>query len=68
MDLAKKVSEEAKRFTKELSRSEIIQKSLDNYGYILVADTMADALETVNEIAPEHLEICLLYTSPSPRD
>ena len=57
MDLAKKVSEEAKRFTKELSRSEIIQKSLDNYGYILVADTMADALETVNEIAPEHLEI-----------
>ncbi len=43
MDLAKKVSEEAKRFTKELSRSEIIQKSLDNYGYILVADTMADA-------------------------
>ena len=57
MDLAKKVSEEAIRFTKELSRSEIIQKSLDNYGYILVADTMADALETVNEIAPEHLEI-----------
>ena len=42
-----------------LSRSEIIQKSLDNYGYILVADTMADALETVNEIAPEHLELCV---------
>ena len=51
------MSEETERFTKELSRSEIIQKSLDNYGYILVADTMADAIETVNEIAPEHLEI-----------
>ena len=57
MELAERVSEETERFTKELSRSEIIQKSLDNYGYILVADTMADAIETVNEIAPEHLEI-----------
>ena len=57
MELAERVSEETERFTKELSRSEIIQKSLDNYGYILVADTMSDAIETVNEIAPEHLEI-----------
>lgn len=57
MELAKKVSEEAEKFTKELSRSEIIQKSLDNYGYILVADSMKAAIETVNEIAPEHLEI-----------
>ena len=40
-----------------LSRKEIIQKSLDNYGYILVADTMQDAIDTVNEIASEHLEL-----------
>lgn len=42
---------------KELSRKDIIQKSLDNYGYILVADTMQDAIDTVNEIASEHLEV-----------
>ncbi len=56
-DLAEKVSEEVEGFVQKLSRREIIQKSLDNYGYILVADTLADAIETVNEIAPEHLEI-----------
>lgn len=44
-------------FLKELSRAEIIQKSLDNYGYILVAQTMEEAIETANEIASEHLEI-----------
>lgn len=57
MELAEKVSEEAERFTSQLSRSEIIRKSLDQYGYILVADSMKEAIETVNEIAPEHLEI-----------
>ncbi|WP_313074423.1 histidinol dehydrogenase [Lacrimispora sp.] len=57
MELAQKVSEEAERFTSQLSRSEIIRKSLDQYGYILVADSMKEAIETVNEIAPEHLEI-----------
>jgi histidinol dehydrogenase len=57
MELAKKVSEEAERFTNQLSRSEIIRKSLDQYGYILVADSMKEAIEVVNEIAPEHLEI-----------
>lgn len=55
--LAEKVSEEVEGFVKELSRKEIIKKSLDNYGYILVADTMEEAIETVNEIASEHLEI-----------
>ena len=55
--LAKKVSDEVDDFVKVLSRKEIIQKSLDNYGYILVADTMQDAIDTVNEIASEHLEI-----------
>ncbi len=57
MELAEKVSEEVDGFVKELSRKEIIQKSLDSYGYILVADTMEDAIETANEIASEHLEI-----------
>ena len=57
MDLAKKVSEEVDGFVKDLSRKEIIQKSLDSYGYILVADSMQDAIDTANEIASEHLEI-----------
>ena len=56
-DLAEKVSEEVDKFTAELSRTEIIQKSLDNYGYILLAESMEQAIETTNEIASEHLEI-----------
>lgn len=56
-ELAQKVSDEVEAFTKELSRSEIMRKSLDNYGYILVADTMEDAVEAANEIASEHVEI-----------
>lgn len=57
MELARKVSEEVDKFTGILSRKEIIRKSLDNYGYILVADTMDRAIEAANEIASEHLEI-----------
>lgn len=56
-ELAKKVSEEVDKFTAELSRKEIIEKSLENYGYILIADSMEEAIETANEIASEHLEI-----------
>lgn len=56
-ELAEKVSEEVDKFTAELSRTEIIQKSLDNYGYILLAESMEQAIETTNEIASEHLEI-----------
>lgn len=56
-DLAHKVSEEAEKFTEELSRGEIIRKSLDNYGYILIAKNLEEAIETANEIASEHLEI-----------
>lgn len=56
-ELAEKVSAEVDGFVQELSRREIIQKSLDHYGYILVADTMTDAIETANAIASEHLEI-----------
>lgn len=55
--LAEQVSVEVDKFVAELSRKEIIQKSLDNYGYILVADTLNAAIETVNEIASEHLEL-----------
>lgn len=56
-ELAKKVSEEVDGFVKVLSRKEIIQKSLDNYGYLLVADSMEEAIDVANEIASEHLEI-----------
>ena len=56
-ELAEEVSREVDGFVKELSRGEIIQKSLDNYGYILLADTMEDVIDVANEIASEHLEI-----------
>ena len=55
--LAGQVAGEVDAFIKELSRSEIIRKSLDNYGYILITDTMDEAVEIANEIASEHLEI-----------
>lgn len=55
--LARQVSAEADGFLEKLSRREIIEKSLKNYGYILVADSMTEAIETVNLIASEHLEI-----------
>lgn len=57
MELAKKVSEQVAAFTEKLERKEIIQKSLDHYGYILLAENMDQAIETANEIASEHLEI-----------
>ena len=57
MDLAEKVSEEIDSFVAKLSRKEILEKSLENYGYILVADSLEDAIDTANAIASEHLEI-----------
>lgn len=57
MGLAEKVSAQVDEFVRELSRGQIIQKSLDNYGHILVADTLQDAIDAANEIASEHLEI-----------
>jgi histidinol dehydrogenase len=56
-ELAEKVSKEVAQFTANLSRKEIIEKSLQNYGYILIAETMEDAIDAANEIASEHLEI-----------
>lgn len=56
-ELAANVSKEIDAFTKVLSREEIILKSLENYGYILVADTMEEAIDSANDIASEHLEI-----------
>lgn len=55
--LSEEVSREIDGYLKVLSRAEIITKSLENFGRILVADTMEQAIEAVNEIAPEHLEI-----------
>ncbi|MCR4605582.1 MAG: histidinol dehydrogenase [Eubacterium sp.] len=56
-ELADRVSDEVDKLKDRLSRSEIINQSLDNYGYILLADDMNDAIEAVNEIASEHVEI-----------
>lgn len=55
--LAEKVSAEVDRFVEQLSRKEILEKSLENFGYILVASSMDEAVETANAIASEHLEI-----------
>lgn len=57
MELAEKVSAQTDIFIEELSRGPIIRKSLENYGHILVADTLEDAIDAANEIASEHLEI-----------
>ena len=56
-EFAAKVDEEVKGFVEVLSRKEIIRKSLDNFGYILIAEDMDEAIEAANEIAPEHMEI-----------
>ena len=59
--LAREVSDEIDGFVQELSRKEIIQKSLDNYGYILVASDLDEAIDAVNEIASEHMELSLIH-------
>jgi len=56
-ELAENVSKEVEVFVEELSRTDIMRKSLDNYGYILLAESIEDAIEIANEIASEHLEI-----------
>lgn len=55
--LAEQVSKEVDRFVNLLSRKEILEKSLENYGYILLAESMEDAIDIANEISSEHLEI-----------
>ena len=57
MELAEAVSEQVEVFISELSRTDIMRKSIDNYGYILVADSMEEAIDAANEIASEHLEV-----------
>ena len=56
-ELAEKVSVQVDKFIDELSRKEIMRNSIDNYGYILLADNLSDAIDAVNDIASEHLEI-----------
>ncbi len=56
-DMANAVNKEIEGFLKVLSRSEIIKKSLENYGHILLAENLEEVIETANEIASEHLEI-----------
>ena len=55
--LAEEVAGEVDQFRQELSRKEILEKSLENYGYILVVDSLQEAVDTANDIASEHLEI-----------
>lgn len=55
--LANEVSKQVETFISELSRKEIMEKSIENYGYILLVDTLEEAIDTANEIASEHLEI-----------
>ena len=55
--LAKKVSKEVDGFLKQLSRTEIMEKSLDSFGYILIAKDLKEAVDVANSIASEHLEI-----------
>lgn len=57
MELARAVEKEVEQFVRTLSRKDILEKSLENYGYLLVADSLDDAIETANAIASEHLEI-----------
>jgi histidinol dehydrogenase len=57
-DIGKQVEQEIIRQTSYLSRKQIIQKSLDDFGAIVVVDTIDEVVELSNEIAPEHLEIC----------
>ena len=56
-ELAMEVSKEVDRFIEQLSRQEILKKSIENYGYLLVANTLEEAIEVANDIASEHLEI-----------
>ncbi|MFA9423884.1 MAG: histidinol dehydrogenase, partial [Sedimentibacter sp.] len=57
LSLAKKVSVELEKQIKELERSEIIEKSINNHGAIIIADSMKMCIDLANEIAPEHLEL-----------
>lgn len=57
LEVAEKVQAEIEGFVKDLERKDIIQASLDNYGYILIAEDMDTAIDAVNDIASEHLEI-----------
>lgn len=57
--LAEQVETEIDQFLEQLSRTEIMRKSIDNYGYILIADSLEDVVQTANEIASEHLEILM---------
>ena len=56
-ELADQVSVEIEGYLKTLSRADIIRKSLDNFGYQLIAENIDEAVDVVNNIAPEHLEI-----------
>ncbi len=57
--LAQRVADEIEKQLKELSREEIARTSIENNGKIIVADNLEDVFTVANEIAPEHLELCV---------
>lgn len=57
MELANRVSEQIEDFVNQLSRKDILEKSLNNFGYILVTESINEAIDVANDIASEHLEI-----------
>ena len=59
LEFAKKVSDELEKQIPQLSRAEIARASIDNNGKIIVADNLEVAIDISNEIAPEHLELCV---------
>ncbi|MGD2198694.1 histidinol dehydrogenase [Lysinibacillus fusiformis] len=56
-ELAKKVAEEVEKQLEILPRQEVARASIENFGVIYIADTVSDAVEAINSLAPEHLEI-----------
>lgn len=58
-DIAKATAREIDRQIKYLVRQEIIEESLDNFGEIIVCENLDQAIEFANELAPEHLEMCV---------
>lgn len=59
MELAEKVQEELERQIPMLERSEIARESIDRNGKIIVAENLRTVIDIANEIAPEHLELCV---------
>ena len=65
---ATQIQKSLKKIISSVERSSIVKQSISKNGFIAVCKNQKDVIELANKIAPEHMEFCLLYTSPSPRD